>query len=205
MQEIQQEWAIDGNHILVIAQGGTNGDIRRAVEGYRGMGVGTMVGIVGGTPDDSALDNVSNGSVTFGGTTYTGLDLTSAGTPAAKATALTMLIVGSGVTVRSIDGLYVAMFGWHPSRSPMFGTGTVETDFGLAPDVSIYPPGPYIRPRERALTIALTVAQQTGFPADGLNQIRAAVNGVVASYGILGNKRGPTISCKRWKQWAALE
>ena len=182
-QEINQDWAINAHHIMVIAEGGTNGDIRRAVENYRGMGVGTMVGIVGGTPDTSTLNGISNGTVEFGGATYTGLDLTST-TTEQKAAALTALIAGSGVTVRAVDGVFIAMFGWHPSRSPMFGTGSTEVAFGLAPAVSSYPLGPFARPRERALTVALTVARQTGFPGNGLDLIRAAVNAVVAGYGI---------------------
>ena len=97
---------------------------------------------------------------------------------------MTTLITGSGVTVRAIDGVYVAMYGWQPSRFPMFGTGAVETDFGLAPAVSAYPQGPFVRPRARALTIALTVDQRDGFPANGLDLIRAAVNGVVNDYTI---------------------
>ena len=182
---VLQEWYLKPHAIVAIAQGGTSGDVRRAVENYRGMGTPTMTGIVGGTPDNGALDSVSNGSIEFGGTTFTGLDLTSSGTPAAKAAALTALIAGSGVTVRSVDGVYIAMFGWHPARSPMFGTGSVETDFGLAPDsVAFSPSGPFVRPRPRALTIALTVDQRDGFPANGLDLIRAAVNGVVNGYTI---------------------
>ena len=46
-QTLVQEWAVDPHHILVVAQSGLDGDIRRTVENYRGMGVGTMVGIVG--------------------------------------------------------------------------------------------------------------------------------------------------------------
>ena len=138
---VLQEWYLKPHAIVAIAQGGTSGDVRRAVENYRGMGTPTMTGIVGGAPDNAALDSVNNGSVEFGGATYTGLDLTGSGTPADKAATLTTLIAGSGVTVRAIDGVYIAMFGWQPSRSPMFGTGAVETDFGLAPAVSAYPAG----------------------------------------------------------------
>ena len=106
---------------------------------------------------------------------------------------MTALIAGSGVTVRAVDGVFIAMFGWHPSRSPMFGTGSTEVAFGLAPAVSSYPLGPFARPRERALTVALTVARQTGFPGNGLDLIRAAVNAVVAGYGI-----------GQWTSWKTL-
>ena len=185
-QTVVQDWAVDAHHILVVAQGGTDGDIRRAVENYRGMGVGTMVGIVGGTADNTALDSVSNGTVNWNGTDYTGLDLTTSSTAAAKAATLTTLLSGTGVTVRAIDGVYVAEFGWQPNRTPDFGDGTVIEDFGLQSDVTgrVYPVGPFARPRDRALTIDTTVTRQSAFPADGLAQIRAAVNAVIAGYDI---------------------
>ena len=97
---------------------------------------------------------------------------------------MTTLLDGTGVTVRAIDGIYIAMFGWQPDASPMFGTGTVITDFGLAPAVSAYPQGPFTRPRERELTVTLAVTQRAGFPADGLNQLRTAMTEVVAGYGV---------------------
>ena len=183
-QTIVQEWAIDPHHILTVALSGTDGDIRRAVENYRGMGVGTMIGIVGGTPNNTTLDSVTNGTVNWNGVDYTGLDLSTANTDELKAAALSTLLVGTGVTVRAVDGVYIAMLGWQPNVSPTFGTGTVETNFGLAPAVSTYPAGPYARTRTRDLTIDLTVERQAGFPGDGLDQIRAAVNSVVAGYGV---------------------
>ena len=76
VQTIVQEWAVDPHHILAVALSGTDGDIRRAVENYRGMGVGTMVGIVGGTPNNIALDAVTNGTISWNGVDYTGLNLT---------------------------------------------------------------------------------------------------------------------------------
>ena len=63
------------------------------------------------------------------------------------------------------------MFGWHPARSPMFGTGAVETAFGLAPAVSAYPLGPFVRTRTRNLTISLDLLPQRPlFPGDGLTK-----------------------------------
>ena len=75
-----QGWTLGPHSVLVIAEGGLVGDVRRAVENHRGMGVATTVGIVGGTPDNTALDAVSNGTVAWNGTDYTGLDLSGAGT-----------------------------------------------------------------------------------------------------------------------------
>ena len=177
-----QEWYLKPHAVLAIAQSGSNGDIMRAVETHRGMGAPTMTGIIGGTPDNNALDAVSNGTVSWNGTDYTGLDLTGASTPAEKATALTTLLAGTGVVVRAIDDIYIAMFGWHPSVTPMFGVGTVEADFGLAPAVSTYSPGPFVRTRDRDLTLTAAVSRQAKFPADGLNLLRAAVTAVVDTY-----------------------
>ena len=102
---------------------------------------------------------MSNGTVSWNGVDYTGLDLRPANSAAAKATALTTLLDGTGVTVRAIDGIYIAMFGWNPDVTPMFGTGTVETNFGLAPDDSSYPVGPFVRPRNRDLTLVVDVVK----------------------------------------------
>lgn len=184
-QAVNQEWAVDAHHILVVAQGGTNGDIRRAVENYRGMGVGTMVGIVGGTANESALDGITAGTLEFGGATYSSIDLSGSLTPAQKATALTTALAGSDVTFRSIDSLYIAMFGWRPNRTPNFNDNALTQALGLDPDnQASYPAGPFQRPRQRELTIAITIERQSVFPADGLNLARAAVNAVVADYGI---------------------
>lgn len=187
---IVQEWEIAPSSILVIAESGINSDIRRAVENHRGMGVRTNVAINGGVPDNSALDAISNGTVTWNGVDYTGLDLTSSATPALKAAALTTLLEGTltlpatGVTIRYIDGRYVAIFSWFPTRSPMFGHAAVEEAFGLDPDNSDYPVGPFIRPKNRDLTIVVDVTRRAGFPGDGLAQIRDNLAARVKAYDI---------------------
>ena len=65
------------------------------------------------SPNNTALDSVSNGTVSWNGVNYTGLDLRPANSAAAKAAVLTTLLDGTGVTVRAIDGIYIAMFGWN--------------------------------------------------------------------------------------------
>ena len=181
---VKQSWTIDGHSLLVVARGGTDGDIRRAIETHRGQGVGTMTAVLGGTPDETALALIADGTVTWNGTDYTGLDLTAATTPALKAAALTTLLDGTGVTVSSIGNRYVAIFPWQPGQNPQFGQDTVEEAFGLDPEDATYPPGPFIRPQERALTISFTAARRAGFPADGLQLLRAAVNEVIEGYEI---------------------
>ena len=178
-----QEWIIRPNSILTIAESGTEGDITRAVENHRGMGVGTMTAISGGDPDNTALDPITSGTVNFDGADYTGLDLSASGTPALKAAALSALL-GDAIDVAYADGRYLVSYQWRPNYAPRFGAGTVETAFGLDPASGAYPPGPFARPRGRELTITIAVTRRTGFPADGIAQIRAALLAVVAGYGI---------------------
>ena len=183
---IVQGWTLRRSSIFVVAESGSDADLMRAVENHRGMGVGTMTGISGGAPDNTALDAITNGTVTWNDTDFTGLDLSAAGTPALKAAALTALLdmATPGVIVSYLDDRYIAIFAWDPDNSPNFDDGTTSAAFGFAPAASIYPTGPYVRPRSRELTIAMEVTRRGGFPADGLDRIRAAVSDVAAGYRI---------------------
>ena len=181
-----QEFTIRPYGTLILAEGGTDTAIRRAVETTRGQGVPVMTAIRGGPPDDTALSLVSDGTVTWAGTAYTGLDLTSASTGAARAAALTTLLDGTGVTVAYIDAAYVAQYVWFPDKAPTFGSGTVDTAFGLDSAAATGGEGPFVRARVRNLTVTLAVTQQFGFPADGLQQIRTAVTAVVEAYPLGG-------------------
>ena len=182
---VEQEFTVYANSILAVVQSGIDATIQRAIETARGMGVGTMTAIVGGTPNNAALDAVSAGTVNWNGTDYTGLNLTGSATDALKAAALTALLSGDPVppVVAAIDGVYIAQYAWSPTATPAFGTGTVETDFGLAATATVSP-GPFIRTRTRALTVTLAVTRQTGFPGDGLDRIRAAATAVATGYGV---------------------
>ena len=180
---VTREWPVGPNAILVVVEGGGDAAVRRAIETHRGMGVGTMSAIRGGPPDDMDLQVVSNGSVEWDGTAYTGLDLTGTSSPAEKATALDALLPAT-VTVRYTGGRYVAVYRWVPSASPAFDDGTVATAFGFDPVSSTASPGPFIRPRERALAVDLTVTRQDTFPADGFTQIQSALLAVPVGYGL---------------------
>ena len=150
------------------------------------MGVGTMTAQRGGTPNNTNLDAVSNGTVTWNGTAYTGLDLRPANTGEAKAAALTALLTADQVppVIAYVDDAYVAQYSWHPLERPAFGTAAVETDFALRPADVTASPGPFIRTRDRALTITVAVTRQAGFPADGTNDMRRAITAVVDAYDI---------------------
>ena len=182
---VVQEWTILPHSILVLVEGGSHADITRAIEFHRGMGVGTMGAVSGGSPDNSALDAISNGTVTWGGVDYAGLDLSGAANQAAKAAALTALI--SGITAHyewPSAGYYVALYAWVPNSSQEFGQAAVEEAFGLDPNSAIHSLGPYVRPRSRDLTITMDVTRQDRFPSDGLDQIRQSVFSRIESYEI---------------------
>ena len=105
---------------------------------------------------------------------------------ALKAAALTALLADVGVSVAAVDGVYLATFGWRPARSPVFGDGTVADAFGLSPaGGASYPIGPFQRPRERELIVAVNVTRDAAlFPGDGLSLIRSAVISRVGAYGL---------------------
>ena len=183
---VTQLFSVYGHHVLIIARSGNDAALQRTIETHRGMGVGTMTAQRGGAPNNSNLDAVNNGTVTWNGAAYTGLDLRSANTGEAKAAALTALLTADQIppVIAYVDDAYVAQYSWHPLERPAFGTAAVETDFALRPTDVTASPGPFIRTRDRALTITVAVTRQAGFPADGTNDIRRAITAVVDAYDI---------------------
>ena len=184
---IIQEWTLWLNSVLFICSGGVASDITRAIENHRATGTPTMTAIRGATPDNAALDSVNNGTITWNGTDYTGLNLSAANTSVQKAAALTAHLAADSIppTVAFVDGVYVAQFGWMPTVTPTFANATVEEDYGLDVASSIAAPGPFVRPHERALTVAMTVTRSGGvFPSNGLDLLRTAVTNVVDGYNI---------------------
>ena len=183
---VTQLFSVYGHHVLIIARSGNDAALQRTIETHRGMGVGTMTAQRGGTPNNTNLDAVSNGTVTWNGTAYTGLDLRPANTGEAKAAALTALLAADQIppVIAYVDDAYVAQYSWHPLERPAFGTAAVETDFALRPADVTASPGPFIRTRDRALTITVAVTRQAGFPADGTNDMRRAITAVVDAYDI---------------------
>ena len=181
---VTQEWSIYAHSLLVVAESGSDGDVSRSIENHRGMGAGTMTAINGGIPNETTLGLIGNGTVTWNGVDYTGLNLIPTVTPAERATELTTLLVGTGVTVSYIDGRYVAIYAWMPGLTPNFGNGTTEVAFGLDANSNDYPEGPFIRPRQSALTVSLTLTRVAGFPADGLQMVRNNILNRVRTYSI---------------------
>ena len=177
-----QEWPVPAHSVLIVTEGGSASDTTRAVEHSRGLGVGVVTSYRSSAPaEDSVLNAITNGSITWDGTAYPGLDLSSAADGPARAAALSTLLP---IDVVWIDGRFEAIFGWQPEGAvPAFGTGSVETALGFAAP-SVTPPGPYVNARNRDLTIFFTVRRDENFPADGLNQIRQTVTDRVNRYGI---------------------
>lgn len=182
--EVQKQWPIEPHGILAVVEAGTASDITRAVETHRGQGTPTVAGIVGGTPNEGTLNAVRNETVRWNGVDYAGLDLTGAGTPAAKAAALTALLAPARVQVAAIDGIYVATYVWKPGDHPVFAAGNAVDAFGLNEAKAAYPEGPFVRPRDRTLVVTIDVTRLPGFPSDGLQTIRNAINAVIDGYEI---------------------
>ena len=187
LAKVIQEWTIQPHTILAFAESGSDNDIRRAVENHRGMGVGTMAAIVGGDPGTLAqLRNITNGTLTWDGTDYTGVDLSSAADFDGVADVINALTDIPIVVHYESEGggRFVAVYRWDPDNTPEFGTGTVESRLALRPADSTQSPGPFVRPIETPLTISFTVTRRAGYPADGLNLIKAAVEQRVSEYTI---------------------
>ena len=184
---VVQFWPMAPHAILAVVEAGDAVDIERAIESHRGMGVAPLTALRGGAPDMAALTAITAGTVTWDGTAYTGLDLSAATTPDDIVTALNTLLATARVTLFFLDGAYMAVHPHIPDWTPAFGTSTTTTALGLAPGVvESVSPGPFVRPRGRALTVAFTLVQLPDFPADGLEQVRDAVHAVVAGYALGG-------------------
>lgn len=188
-----QGWPVGAHSVLVVAEGGLDADIRRAIENHRGMGVGTMTAIVGAPPNTGALNGIANRRFDQRPPlTWAGVQLTAAFGPNMNASVEDLArqlngLLGAAATeavILPLDGRLVAVFRWSPTADPVFGGGDSETALGLAPAVATGSPGPFVRSRFRDLDVSLDVARQPGFPADGLDRIRTAIGGVVDGYGV---------------------
>ena len=189
---IVQQWTIFPHAILVMVEGGSDNDVRRAVENHRGMGAGTGAAVIGGTPSTlNTLQGITNGTLTWDGEDYTGVNLSSAADFDGVATLINALTDANSNPIpivmhyeQEAGGRFVAVYRWHPDESPTFGTSTAEQRLAIRPADATQSPGPFVRAVETPLTISFTVTRRAGYPADGLNLIREAVIQRVAEYGI---------------------
>jgi len=142
-----------------------------------------MVAIRGGTPDMSALDRISAGTVTWDGIDFVNLDLTGASSGIDKAAALTTLLKDARlpVEVKFIDGRFFAFHHWLPSRTPAFENADA---FGLNAEDAETPIGPFVRPREQALNVTSDITRVRGFFGDSLNDIRQSLQTLVSGLDI---------------------
>ncbi len=173
-------WPLSAHSVLAVVEDGLDATLRRAVETHRGLGTATMTAIRGGPPDSDDLAGMTAGSLSWDGTTYTGIDLSSASTGAARAAALTAAITSGDVTIRWIGGRFVAVYEWQPDNTPVFG-GDADA-FGLDAASATASPGPFVRTRDVALAVAVSFTRTAGFPADGLQQVRRLMRDVVDAY-----------------------
>ena len=61
------------------------------------------------------------------------------------------------------------VYTWRNIHGGRWKRRTVEEDFALRPFDAAESPGPFIRTRDRGLTIWSAVTRQSGFPANGVN------------------------------------
>ncbi len=181
--------------VIAIVRGGTDADLREAMLRAKGMGVSPQTVLFGGTHSAlAALQGITNGSLTWRGATFTGLDLSGDAAFADMAAAVQTLILTSDDALTDqtqvlyqwhADGNFAVGYPWRPDSTPAFDAGTTAVALGLSPALATESPGPFVRARERALSVTATVAITRGvFPADGLNQIRNNVLTRASLYGI---------------------
>ena len=188
-EETEQFWPIAPHSTLPIVLGGDDEAITEAILRRRGMGAPILVAIQGaGGLTRNAVRN-SNGNVTWNGTARGGLFTRGIGNLDEAAVNLNRLFARDPVAVKihyqEVPSCFVAIFAWKPDRYPQFGLRQGrDTALGLDQTVAIAPPGPFIRPRDVDLNIAVTATQAAGFPADGYQRILDALTNRVDAYGI---------------------
>ena len=172
-----QSWTLPAHSILAIVSGGLDGDIHRAVENHRGMGVTTLTAIVGGELPTGGIAALSSPyTLEWRGTSATVMDgdWTGAADNAARAAAITDVL--TGVTVAWTGHRFIAQYEWMPDdETAGFDSGALATALGLDPDAAAESPGPFVRPTARALDVAFTLTRRTAFPSDGLERIRSSL------------------------------
>jgi len=182
-----QGWTMQPHSILVVSQGASDADTARAVLSWRGMGVQPMT-VIRGTARTAQnitdLIAVTNGSITFGPDTYTGVDFSGATDGAGIAAALTTDLAAalSKPTCVFDWDYFLQTQRWLATQTQdTYTTGTVEDLLGM---VTYNIPGPFVRPSVQELLVTATINVRPGFPANGLAQCRQALIDTADSYDI---------------------
>ncbi len=179
-----QSWPIPAHSILIITDGLRNIDATRVIEAQRAAGAGTVTAVVGAartTTNITALRATNTGTITWGGTDYENIDLTSATTGDDIATLLTAAV--EPVTFVYSYDQFIAVYPWTPTSTPTFATSTLATALGLNTG-AIPAPGPFIRPRRVPLTVTVEATATREFPSNGLELLRLLLIGTVEQYQI---------------------
>ena len=175
---VRQLWTLPPHSVFAIVAGGLDGDIHRSVENHRGMGATTLTAIVGGEPPVGGIAALMTPyAIDWRGSTFTvaDADWTGAADNAARAAEITAAI-GGDVTVAWTGHRFIGQYEWAPDDTTAgFDAGALATAIGLNPDAASTSPGPFVRPIERALTVAFTLTRRAGFPGDGLERVRSSV------------------------------
>ena len=188
MPAVHQLWTLPAHAILAIVEGGMDGDIHRAVENHRGMGVATLTAVVGGPlPTGGIAGLTSPYNITWRGTMVTIPNATWTGAMdnTARAAVITAAL-DSDVIVAWTGHRFIGQYEWRPDdEGAAFGMGDLEVALGLNPNevtmtltadpVAIPSPGPFVRPIDRALTVSFTIDRRLGFPGDGLERVLSSV------------------------------
>ena len=185
-----QGYDLPQNTVIVVSRGGTDAAVSEAVLRYKGMGVGAMTAIYGGTHETLVqLQARNNASITFSGEDFDGLDFTGAADLAAIADIIQTAVQANAdakiaeTQVAYIGGSFVFVYRYQDNYSPEV-TGTNAVQLGFSAALTTDSPGPFIRTRERDLTIDVAVSVQDGFPSNGRTQIIDAIKERVGQYGI---------------------
>ena len=192
-------YTLPGHSIMAIARDGTNADLSAAVQAAKGLGVGVLASIQGGSHSNVAsIQGITAGTFSWRGIDLTGIDMSGdASYSAAAATMQAALrsssdsrLQASSVRYRWPDhGNFALSYSWHMDENVDLPSGTAADALGLSSGT--VSPGPFLRAKSRELTLAATVRRLPAFPADGLSRLRAAA---IAAVDSLGNGVAPRVN-----------
>ena len=178
--DTRQNFPLMPHSILVIADGGQPADLDAAIRATKSAGCGIVGAIRGGGYSLSQLASESNftwlgtaDSITWGVGTNTGAEYAADLTTAIQAgSGIPATLQGAVVGFEPASG-FVLSYPIYPDVDVTLPTQGVATRTGLA--AGELPPGLFLRPEKRDLSVTATVRVVDGFPADGLARMKRAV------------------------------